>query len=257
MAHEWVWGSSSSSRGVRSPVWRARSGGGCVRRRSPRTAAGLLVHGNVPGAGLLRARICADARNFRGIRPVGDHWPRIDAAGRRSCRSGSPGAPAVGTGLILRRLKRGPRTTFRRLCQDDGPTRKQCWPSPGWPTVYFHLSASQVEVLSGRTGNSRPSISHPTARWLDRRMLADLAGVPERLRNLACWYATLPLWLNRDREKWLPDDNGLDSEVRTISSRRSTKSRGRIDVRGSYDANHPHTREPPSWAGRRRTQRAP
>src|SRR6267378_1276758 len=33
------------------------------------------------------------------------------------------------------------------------------------------------------------------------------------------------------------DDSGFDSEVRTISSRRSTESRGRIDGRGSYDAN--------------------
>ena len=83
--HDPVWVHLPHHVAYRPPVWRARSGRGYMRRRSRRTTAGLLVHGNVPGVGLLRARICADARNLRGIRPVGDHWPRIDAAGRGSC----------------------------------------------------------------------------------------------------------------------------------------------------------------------------
>src|ERR1035437_5054075 len=103
--HDPVWVHLPHHVAYRPPVWRARSGRGYMRRRSRRTTAGLLVHGNVPGVGLLRARICADARNLRGIRPVGDHWPRIDAAGSRSCRSGSSGPPPMAIRLILRRQK--------------------------------------------------------------------------------------------------------------------------------------------------------
>jgi hypothetical protein len=39
---------------------------------------------------------------------------------RRPCHRRPACAPTVGTGLILRRLTRGPRTTFRRFCQDHG-----------------------------------------------------------------------------------------------------------------------------------------
>lgn len=37
---------------------------------------------------------------------------------RRRCPGRPSSAPAEGTGLMLRRFKMGPRTTFRRLCQD-------------------------------------------------------------------------------------------------------------------------------------------
>jgi hypothetical protein len=89
----------------RPTVWRARSGSGCMCRRSRRATAGLLVHGKIPGVGLLRAGVHADARNLRGIHPVGDHWPRFDVAGSRSCRGGSSGPPPMAIRLILRRQK--------------------------------------------------------------------------------------------------------------------------------------------------------
>src|SRR5271166_3370718 len=84
----------------RPPVWRAWPGGGCGRRGSYRAATGLLVHGSVPGVGLLRSRICPDARDIWGICPVGDRWTRNDAVDRRACRGRSAGAPSVETSLI-------------------------------------------------------------------------------------------------------------------------------------------------------------
>ena len=86
------------------------------------SGAGLPLYGNLPGVGRLRARACSRVCNFCGVCHLGDIGPRNDAAGRRPCPGRPAGAPAVGTGLMLRRLKMGPRTTFRRLCQDDGLT---------------------------------------------------------------------------------------------------------------------------------------
>src|SRR3954453_8893419 len=89
----------------RAPVWWARFGNDYMRRRSRRTTAGLLVHGKVPGVGILRARICPDSRNLWGIRRSGDCWPQLDAHDIRSRWRGSSGPPLMATGLILCRYR--------------------------------------------------------------------------------------------------------------------------------------------------------
>jgi hypothetical protein len=58
--------------------------------------------------GHVRARDCAFAGNLRRVRRLRDHGTRVDAAGRRTCRSRSAGAPTMGTELIARCWKGAP-----------------------------------------------------------------------------------------------------------------------------------------------------
>jgi hypothetical protein len=70
--------------------------------------------GNLPGVGRLCARACTRVCNFCGVCPLGGIGPRNDAAGRWPCRGRPAGAPTLGIILMLRLLKVGSRTTFRR-----------------------------------------------------------------------------------------------------------------------------------------------
>jgi len=100
--HDPMWVHLPHHVAYRPPVWRARPGRGCMRRRSCRTTARLLVHEDVHGVGLVRPGIFADARNLCGICLVGNHWPWNDAPRRRSCRSGLSASTPVATGLMPR-----------------------------------------------------------------------------------------------------------------------------------------------------------
>src|SRR5438128_1579580 len=63
------------------------------RRRGHRPAAGLLVHGEIPGMGRLRAGDRAGPRDLRDLCPLRGSGARRDAAGRRAEPRGPAGAP--------------------------------------------------------------------------------------------------------------------------------------------------------------------
>src|ERR1039458_7373652 len=107
-SHDPVWVHLPHHMAYRPPIRRAWSGGRRVRRRRSWAGARLPLYGNLPGVGRLRARACTGVCNFGGVCHPGDTGPRNDAAARRPCRGRPAGASAVGTGLILHRLKRDP-----------------------------------------------------------------------------------------------------------------------------------------------------
>jgi hypothetical protein len=139
------------------------------------SGAGLPLYGNLPGVGRLRARACSRVCNFCGVCHLGDIGPRNDAAGRRPCPGRPAGAPAVGTGLMLRRLKMGPRTTFRRLCQDDGLTFhnpgkvKVCRLSSRKGAVLLHLNYICDGIHQAIVNRAWRALGHPQHDGLEQK----------------------------------------------------------------------------------------